>query len=94
MTREQLKQICPAIKDKNLQYADYISIATAKWSRDAKAAFVAQLAHESGAFNYVREIASGRAYEGRKDLGNVMVGDGMKFKGRGLIQITGRANYR
>ena len=57
------------------------------------AAFLAQVAHESGGFRYVRELASGRAYEGRKDLGNVYSGDGVRFKGRGLIQITGRSNY-
>ena len=56
--------------------------------------FLAQLAHESGNFRYMEEIASGAAYEGRKDLGNVMAGDGVKFKGRGPIQLTGRANYR
>lgn len=55
--------------------------------------FLAQLLHESGGFRYVRELASGVAYEGRKDLGNTQQGDGLKFKGRGLIQITGRANY-
>jgi putative chitinase len=56
-------------------------------------AFIAQVAHESGSFVYLKEIASGAAYEGRKDLGNTQPGDGVKFKGRGLIQITGRANY-
>ena len=56
--------------------------------------FLAQLAHESGNFKYMEEIASGAAYEGRKDLGNTQVGDGKRFKGRGPIQLTGRANYR
>lgn len=56
--------------------------------------FLAQLAHESGNFRYMEEIASGVAYEGRKDLGNTQAGDGKRFKGRGPIQLTGRANYR
>jgi putative chitinase len=40
------------------------------------------------------ELASGRAYEGRKDLGNVQKGDGVRYKGRGPLQVTGRANYK
>lgn len=56
--------------------------------------FMAQLIHESGSFRYMEEIASGVAYEGRADLGNTEPGDGRRYKGRGPIQLTGRANYR
>ena len=55
--------------------------------------FLAQILHESGNLVYSEEIASGSAYEGRKDLGNIVKGDGVKYKGRGLVQVTGRANY-
>lgn len=56
--------------------------------------FMAQVGHESGGFRYMEEIASGSAYEMRADLGNVLPGDGKLFKGRGPLQLTGRANYR
>jgi predicted chitinase len=69
--------------------ADVAGIKTER----GKANFVAQTAHETDGFKTTREYSSGQQYEGRSDLGNTKPGDGQRYKGRGYIQITGRANY-
>jgi putative chitinase len=95
--KELIKAAVPRIDDAvNERYAPILAELMSKYEIDTplrRNHFLAQLPHESGGFRYVREIASGSAYEGRRDLGNTVPGDGVKFKGRGLIQITGRANY-
>lgn len=56
--------------------------------------FMAQISHESSGLKYMKELASGEAYEGRADLGNKFPGDGRRFKGAGCLQVTGRANFQ
>ena len=96
ITGAQLQSIMPFAKARIPSFVAPLNAAMYEFHINSplrQAAFIAQIAHESGELRYVKEIASGAAYEGRKDLGNTQPGDGMKFKGRGLIQITGRNNY-
>lgn len=96
MTPDDLRQILPYAGARADVFAEPITDAMAEFDINTparQAAFVAQVGHESGQLRYVEELASGQAYEGRLDLGNTQPGDGVRYKGRGLIQITGRSNY-
>lgn len=108
VTVKQLLEIMPAASAIRVeQFAGPLNDAMREFGINTpkrQAAFIAQLAHESGCFRYVRELASGEAYNGRISLGNTRPEaieiatrnnstPGPFFKGRGLIQITGYDNY-
>jgi putative chitinase len=101
MTPETLHEATGCTAENAEKWAVPLTRAMAEYEIDSphrQAAFLAQIAHESGRFRYVREIwgptPAQTRYEGRVDLGNTSAGDGFKYRGRGLIQVTGKDNYR
>jgi len=99
MNETDFFSLCDAIAGKAVDRSNAMSVYRGLSDGDLQmphrvAQYLAQVMHESAAFRYDREIASGAAYEGRADLGNTQPGDGKRYKGRGPIQLTGRYNYR
>ncbi|SDQ57723.1 putative chitinase [Pseudomonas lundensis] len=100
ITEQQLLQILPNAGRQAGVFVPVLNTAMVRFQivgAKRVAAFIAQVGHESGQLRWVREIwgptAQQAGYEGRADLGNTVKGDGSKYRGRGLIQITGRDNY-
>lgn len=108
ITLQQLLKIMPYASSTRAEtMLPYLNTAMEEFgisSKERRAAFLAQIAHESGSLRYMRELADGSAYDGRADLGNTTpeaidialtnnTTPGRFYKGRGLIQVTGFSNY-
>ena len=101
ITAQQLRNIIPQATKTNIErFLMPINITLKRYKIDTPlkiAAFISQIAHESGSLQYTKELGGPsyfKRYEGRRDLGNTSKGDGIKYHGRGILQVTGKSNYQ
>ena len=98
LTNDLLKKIFPSTRaDLRNRFVAPFNLFLPQYKITSKLQVAAFLATGGIETDYLRttvEYASGKAYEGRKDLGNINSGDGIKFKGHGFFQTTGRFNHK